>query len=203
MQEKTGSKRTNELEESEVIALARKKNERAFLEIYNRYKDGLRYHVGKVVPSWDVDDVCMQTFLKAFMHIDAFDPEKGEFRTWLYTIGWNSALDHIGKKKRDSENMPTSSIDSESVSAAKRITAEESTMDEKLGYQEDYEKVLRYIEQLDERYRDIARDRFIGECEYSEIAENYGLGINTVKTRIKRAREALMKMMDSSDEIMQ
>lgn len=61
---------------------------------------------------------------------------------------------------------------------------------------------MSYIEELDDLYRDIAKERFINECEYSEIAEKFQLPINTVKTRIKRSREMLIRMMETSDEIM-
>lgn len=200
--EKIGSKRTDRLNEAELINLAKKKNEHAFLEMHNRYKDGLRAHICKIVAPWDVDDVCTQTFLKAFLHIESYDPGKSEFRTWLYTIGWNTALDHIGKKKREQENMPTSSIDGDNDGSANRISAPDKTPDEEISYHEDYEKLMSYIEELDDLYRDIAKERFINECEYSEIAEKFNLPINTVKTRIKRSREMLIRMMETSDEIM-
>ena len=98
--------------------------------------------------------------------------------------------------------MPTSSIDgiSNGFSAA-RIPDSAKGPEDQISYQEDYRKALAYIEELDDRYRDIAKDRFINECEYSEIAERYNLPINTVKTRIKRAREILVRMMETSDEL--
>ena len=170
--------------------------------LHDRYKEGLRIHVGKIVASWDVEDVCTQTFLKAFLHIDSYDPAKAEFRTWLYTIGWNTALDHLSGRQREKENMPTSSIDGNSNGfSAARIPDSAKGPEDQISYQEDYRKALAYIEELDDRYRDIAKDRFINECEYSEIAERYNLPINTVKTRIKRAREILVRMMETSDEL--
>ncbi len=199
--EKTGSKHISKMTEADLISLACKKNEAAFMEMYNRYKDGLRIHVGKIIAPWDVEDICMQTFLKAFLHIESYDSSRSEFRTWLYTIGWNTALDHIGKKKREQDNMPTMSIDNDDEAGATRISAPDKSAEEAISYQEDYDKLIRYIEGLADLYRDIARDRFVGECEYSEIAEKYNLPINTVKTRIKRAKELLQKMMETSDEI--
>ena len=88
------------MEEKELLELASRKNESAFLDIFNRYKGALKVHIGKVVPSWDVEDICMQTFLKAFLHIDSYDPDRAEFKTWLFTIGWNTALDHVGRRQR-------------------------------------------------------------------------------------------------------
>jgi len=200
--ERTGLKHTNcsKLSDQELVSLAVNKNESAFLELFNRYKDGLKLHVGKIIPSWDVEDICMQSFLKAFLHVDSFDREKGEFRTWLYTIGWNTALDHLGQKKRESNNMPTTELAEDGP--IQKIVAPEKSPEEQISYQEDYEKLMKYIGELDDKYRDIAIDRFINDCEYNEIAEKYDLPVNTVKTRIKRSKEKLQKMMETSDDIL-
>ncbi len=187
--------------EAELITLARKNNESAFLEIFNRYKGGLKVHVSKVVPSWDVEDVCMQTFLKAFLHIDSYNPEKGEFRTWLYTIGWNTALDLAGKKKREMDYMPTTSIEGDADSTV-NVSTQEKPADEAISNQEDYDKLIGYINGLSPLYREIAIYRFIDEKDYNEIAQKTDLPLNTVKTRIRRAKEILQKMMldDEEDE---
>jgi len=201
--ERTGSKRTKaNTAEADLINLAKKKNERAFMEMYNRYKDGLRIHIAKIIPQWDVEDICMQTFLKAFMHIESYDASKSEFRTWLYTIGWNTALDHVGKKKREQNNMPTTSIDEGMDNGASRLQASENSPEDDISQREDYDKLIEYIELLGDLYREIAKDRFLNDCEYEEIAEKHELPLNTVKTRIKRAKEQLQKMMETSDEIM-
>ena len=61
---------------------------------------------------------------------------------------------------------------------------------------------MRLIDGLSPLYRDIARDRFIEECEYNEIALRHDLPVNTVKTRIKRAKEILQRMMTEDEEEM-
>ena len=51
------------------------------------------------------------------------------------------------------------------------------------------------INSLEPKYREPAILRFIKEYEYNEIAQELNLGLNTVKTRLKRAKEILMKML--------
>ena len=46
---------------------------------------------------------------------------------------------------------------------------------------------------LDEKYREPAILRFIKEYEYNEIAQELNLELNTVKTRLKRAKEILKR----------
>ncbi|MCQ2114650.1 MAG: sigma-70 family RNA polymerase sigma factor [Bacteroidales bacterium] len=200
--ERTGSKHINAMSDEELIVLARKKNETAFLEIFNRYKGGLKAHIHKVVPSADVEDICMQTFLKAFLHIESFDETKGVFRTWLYTIGWNTALDHSDKIRRENDKMPTTSIDTDASTTA-GITTGEASPEDTISTREDYDKIIGYINGLSELYREIARLRFVEEMDYNEIAEKLDMPLNTIKTRIRRSKEILQKMLieDEEDEL--
>ena len=53
------------------------------------------------------------------------------------------------------------------------------------------------MEDLPELYRDVARLRLLEGMQYKEIAEVTGLELNTVRTRIRRARMLLEKMKKS------
>ena len=66
--------------------------------------------------------------------------------------------------------------------------------EDKLISAQEYRSLIEMIESLDEKYREPARLRFIKEYEYNEIAQELNLELNTVKTRLKRAKEILKKM---------
>jgi RNA polymerase sigma-70 factor (ECF subfamily) len=50
----------------------------------------------------DAEDVCQETFIQVFRHLDRYDPERN-FKTWLLTIVYRRSLDMIKKKRRFSE----------------------------------------------------------------------------------------------------
>ena len=66
--------------------------------------------------------------------------------------------------------------------------------DGKLISAQEYRSLIEMIDSLDEKYREPARLRFIKEYEYNEIAKELNLELNTVRTRLKRAKELLKKM---------
>lgn len=197
---KTGLKRTD-LTDAQLICLAIERDEAAAAAIFDRYKDGVKVFVSKMVPSSDVEDVVMQSFLKALMKIETYDETLSSFKTWLYTIAWNTALDFCGKRKRDNDNMPITSIDTPlGEGVAVSISDPQRPVDEQISNAENYDSLLLHIEGLSPLYRDIARDRFVCEHEYEEIALRYGLSLNTVKTRIRRAKEILQREMEEDGE---
>lgn len=60
-----------------------------------------------------------------------------------------------------------------------------------IRYSEPKERIFSMIESLPELYREIMKDRELNGMKYEDISEKYGLDLNTVKTRIKRAREKM------------
>ena len=57
----------------------------------------------------------------------------------------------------------------------------------------------KYIDALPELYRDIARMRLIDGLQYKDISEKTGLELNTVRTRIKRAKAQIDRMKNDED----
>ena len=60
-------------------------------------------------------------------------------------------------------------------------------------------QTTRYIDALPELYREIARKRLIDGMQYKEIAEELGMELNTVRTRIRRAKDLIERMKDEQD----
>ena len=97
--------------------------------------------------------------------------------------------------------MPTTSINDELVEL-KELPATMHNPEEDIINQQEYDKWLNNIEKLKEDYRTVARMNLIENFGYKEIAEALDMPINTVKTKIRRAKAMLLKMMDYSDEVL-
>ncbi|MBQ3881552.1 MAG: RNA polymerase sigma factor, partial [Bacteroidales bacterium] len=67
--------------------------------------------------------------------------------------------------------------------------------EEEIIESQDHENFLSCIEGLPDLYRDVAKMCFIDNLGYKEIAEKAGMPINTVKTRISRAKGIIIRMM--------
>ena len=197
--EKTGLKLT-ELTDKELVDLALEQNQAAFIVLYTRYIAGVKSHISRYISlTEDKEDVALESFQKAFSQIASYNPEY-KFSTWLYRIARNTALDHISRKDREKSNMPTTSI-SETISELNDIPAAMHNPEEDIINQQEYDKWLNNIEKLKDDYKTVAKMNLIDNFGYKEIAETLDLPINTVKTKIRRAKEQLLKMMNVSDEL--
>lgn len=189
-----------ELTDKELVDLALEQNQAAFIVLYTRYIAGVKSHISRYISlTEDKEDVALESFQKAFSQIASYNPEY-KFSTWLYRIARNTALDHISRKDREKSNMPTTSI-SETISELNDIPAAMHNPEEDIINQQEYDKWLANIEKLKDDYRTVAKMNLIDHFGYKEIADELDLPINTVKTKIRRAKAQLLKMMDVSDEL--
>ena len=97
--------------------------------------------------------------------------------------------------------MPTTSI-SEDFAELKELPAVMHNPEEDIINQQEYDKWLNNIEKLKDDYRTVAKMNLIDNFGYKEIADALDMPINTVKTKIRRAKAQLLKMMDYSDELL-
>ena len=198
--EATGSKLTN-LPDQELVRLALEQNQVAFIVLYTRYNSGVKSHIAHYVSQKeDIEDICLESFQKAFSQLASYNPEY-KFSTWIYRIARNTAFDHLSRHDRERNNMPTTSINDELVEL-KELPATMHNPEEDIINQQEYDKWLNNIEKLKEDYRTVARMNLIENFGYKEIAEALDMPINTVKTKIRRAKAMLLKMMDYSDEVL-
>ena len=198
--ETTGSKLTN-LSDTELVHLALEQNQAAFIVLYTRYNAGVKSHISRYVSQKeDIEDIALESFQKAFSQICTYNDEY-RFSTWLYRIARNTAFDHLNRHDRERTNMPTTSIN-EDLAELKEIPATMHNPEEDIINQQEYDKWLTNIEKLKEDYKLVAKMNLIDNFGYKEIAEALEMPLNTVKTKIRRAKAQLLKMMDYSDELL-
>jgi RNA polymerase sigma-70 factor (ECF subfamily) len=198
--ETTGSKLTN-MQDADLVKLALEQNQAAFIVLYTRYNAGVRSHISRYVTrKEDVEDICLESFQKAFSQIGTYNPEF-KFSTWLYRIARNTAFDHLSRHDREMSYIPTTSIN-EDITELKEIPATMHNPEEDIITQQEYDKWLNNIEKLKGDYHVVAKMNLIDNFGYKEIADALGMPINTVKTKIRRAKAMLLKMMEYSDELL-
>ena len=186
----------------ELIRLAMAGDGTAFTELWDTNIEALRLYLRGTMKSLDdfyVDDICSKSFEKAFRQIGSYDPAKSRFSTWLRTIAHNTALDVIEKEGRHSMQYVRLDDGQAEIPAIETIGDDSETPLESIIKDEDTEKMSAYVAALPELYRRIACMRLVDGLQYKEISEELDMELNTVRTRIRRAKALIEEMKNEED----
>ena len=171
----------------------------AFYTLYSRYHKGVSSHISRYVKEDDeIEDICMETFAKAFKQLSSYNASNS-FATWIFRIARNTAFDHLSHDKALIRKAVHLTIDYSALEHIDLPSDDEGPEDEVIGEQ-DHELFLRCVAGLPELYREVATLCFVDNLGYKEIAFKTGLPMNTVKTRISRARNMITKKLSEDDQ---
>ncbi len=192
---KTGLTPTDELVRRAIIG-----DGTAFTELWDTNVDALRTYLSSSLKQLDdfyLDDICSRSFEKAFRQIGSYDPSISKFFTWLKVIARNTALDIL---ESESRSRMVSIEDCDDKSVVDNIGDDMVSALETIIEDEGKDKLLSYIDGMPELYREVAKRRLVEGASYKEISEELGLPLNTVRTRIRRAKQLIDKMMSKEEE---
>ncbi|RMG25434.1 MAG: sigma-70 family RNA polymerase sigma factor [Bacteroidetes bacterium] len=191
MEEVTPKVSKNTQEDRELVAAAKRGENKAFETLLKKYRKSVYYMLLKMVKNADdAEDLTQEAFAKAFNSIDKFD-SKYAFSTWLFRIATNNCIDFIRKKR-----VQTVSIDAP-VEGDDGSSMRFDVRDENLDPNQTMLKKQRSqylnmaIERLPEKYRILVELRYFKEFSYEEVAKELQIPLGTVKAQLFRARELL------------
>jgi RNA polymerase sigma-70 factor (ECF subfamily) len=144
----------------------------------------------------DAQDAVQQAFLSAFRALPAFNGES-RLTTWLHRIVTNAALMKLRTRGRQPEDsiedlLPNFIEDGHHVEQYGEWSL---SAEAKMLRRETRARVRAAIDALPESYRTVLLLRDIEELSTDETARALAVNPNTVKIRLHRARQALLKLL--------
>jgi RNA polymerase sigma-70 factor (ECF subfamily) len=136
----------------------------------------------------DALDVTQEAFIKAYRALPNFRGDSA-FYTWLYRIAVNTAKNHLASKLKEAKDV---SVDDEATGELS-VLQNFSSPDEEVGAEELQRAILHAIEQLPDDLKQALTLRELEGMSYDEIALAMNCPIGTVRSRIFRARDHVVK----------
>lgn len=130
-------------------------------------------------------DLTQDTFLRAYQAIRTWRPE-ARFRTWLFRIAHNLALDHLRRAGRARMEPLETGLD---------IPDPAPGPDGRLETLQRARQLERALGAIASAHREILLLREIEGMSYDDIAHALNLNPGTVRSRIARARAALLAVL--------
>lgn len=186
---------TNHLDERTDEEIARSVQEGdtdAFGELVVRYEPKLRRYAKRFLLADDVEDLLQDVFLSVFENIRGFDPKR-RFSPWIYRIAHNMFVNSVRKRSLWS----IARIDFDTVLP---VLESDDGADEETLRDEERNLLETALPRLPEKYREALELYYLEELSYEEISEVLGIPKSTVGVRLRRARQALGKEIESIDK---
>jgi RNA polymerase sigma-70 factor, ECF subfamily len=170
--------------EKELVKKLKDGDSFAFEVLFYKYRNKIKGFALKIVPAQiDPEEIVQEVFVRVWLKKEAIDPEK-DFQSYLFSIAKHLVLDHLKSAVNRKlyfvgEHFQHDLLEEEGMEAS--LTEETEV------------KLLKLINEIPERRREIFRlSRFEG-LSYKQIAERLNISENTVDSQIRNALAFLRK----------
>lgn len=182
------------LDDRSAVQQARRGDERAWAELYERHADLVFRLAYRVVKDRDAAlDVLQEAFVKASIALPGFRGD-ASFRSWVVAIALNEARSWIRKRSRER----TVTLESGPEPVARGRAADQAVADSELA-----DHALGLIDTLPDQQRDAVLLRTTEGLSYREIAEAVGSTEGSVRVSyhhgIRKLREMMSRFAGSED----
>ena len=178
--------------ESALVCEAQKGDKDALQTLLIRnwaWVKGLVYSI--VYSADDVDDCLQDICLRVINKIDTLrEPER--FKPWLAVLARREAL-----RLRQQKTKRPVQLDEETIENRQN---EKNKFFENIVEKEQYDQVLKAIQSLPEKYREVFIMQHSGDLTYNQISEILDVPITTVQIRLVRARKLIYDKIINKDK---
>jgi RNA polymerase sigma-70 factor (ECF subfamily) len=140
----------------------------------------------------DAEDALQNALIAAWQNLHKFSGQ-ARFGTWFYRIVANAALE---VRRRNSAGVETEFVDPTDLTALFASESRPSVEDRVV----DTDAVQRALAELSDDFREAIVLREFAGMSYAEIAAHQRIGVQTVKSRINRARAQLVELLAPPSE---
>lgn len=169
---------------AEITAIRDNGDRAAFAQLFGHFAPRVKAFLIKAgAHPEQAEDIAQDVMATVWRKAHLFDPTKASVSTWVFTIARNRRIDLLRQARRtEPEDLfwgPESEPD--------QVDA--------LALQQETEQLGAAIDDLPEKQRNLIKQAYFGELSHSEIAEQTGLPLGTIKSRIRLALDRLRHQM--------
>ena len=167
------------MDDRDLIASAQQGDRQAFTELVCRHQNGVVGLIYRMCGDpQQAEDAAQEAFVRVWQNLNSYKPQHA-FRSWLYRIATNAALDSLRRERP--------SVELDSLSLVDASTGPEQATEEN----QRAVLVRKAIAHLSAPLRIVLILREYQELSYQEISEVLDIPTGTVMSRLNTARSQL------------
>ncbi len=175
------------MKDQAVLERIARGEQEAFAELVKRYQQPLFGFLGRMgMTQAQAEDLAQETFLRAWLHLRQFDPERAQFSTWLHTIARNLAFNFLASRQ------PQTALSEEAF--ADVVCVQPNPM-QRLQIKQEQERLQQALRSLPMQDRSALALAYVHGISLADVARIEEVSLPAIKTRLHRARQALRDLL--------
>ena len=159
-------------------------DQRAFQQVFMHFAPRVKGFLMRSGADASLAEECTQEVMATvWTKAHLFDPSRASVATWIFTIARNRKIDALRKQRRpepeDLDWGPEAEPDPDDI----------------LVLQQESDVLTQALAELPQKQRDLIEKAYFGDLSHSEIADQTGLPLGTIKSRIRLALDRLRHAM--------
>ena len=165
-------------------------DEEAFTALVRKYQKSVHALAWRKIGDFHIaEEIAQDAFLQAYKNLATLR-NPNQFAGWLYVIASNLCKRWHQSRKPAMQSLENTSVTEIEESSYKRHISDQREM-EVMEHRREIVKEL--LEKLPESERTVVTLHYLGEMTTKEIGKFLGVSVNTIKSRLRRARERLQE----------
>jgi RNA polymerase sigma-70 factor (ECF subfamily) len=167
----------------------------AFEDLVDRHRMAV-YRLARSITGnhHDADDAAQETFLRVYRALGSYDPDR-PFKPWLKRITYNTSLNTVRATKSRSRGFVAGDFT--------EVADQSPRQPERMEAKQSIARVDNAVQTLPSELRATLLLRAVEGMSYKDIATAMGVKIGTVMSRLSRARERVLDVLEPAGGVAQ
>lgn len=173
-----------------MAAIAERRDRSAFVQLFEYFAPRIKAYMRRMGADGALaDELAQESLITLWRRAASYDPARASVSTWLFTIARNKRIDAARRTKRSEFLVEDPLLDERAIPSGEQVASASETS-----------RILKEaIAELPDDQAAIVKMSYFDGQSHSVIAEQLGLPLGTVKSRI---RLALQKLKQSLGQVL-
>lgn len=185
---------------SELVQSCLNGDDAGWVELVTEHRN-LIYSICRLsaISEQDADDLAQEAFIKVWMNLSNYDPNRGGLRSWIASVTRNLRIDRFrrGRQERLTDSMDEGWDHSSAEPLALQIADRGESPYEAAFSKEIAAIVSRTVNEISPAMRDVVTLHLVEELDNREIARQLRIPEGTVKSRVSRGLAQLALLLNT------
>ena len=175
-----------------LVRVGRERDRNAFAELFEHFAPRIKSFLLRLGTDESVaEEVAQEALIMVWRRAETYDVRQSGASTWIFTIARNKRIDRLRRENRPLPDMSDPSLAPDDV----------ETSDIFVYRQQEEKKIRHALKNLPEEQAKMIFSAYYEEKSHREIADESGVPLGTVKSRIRLALNRLRAHLDEPEGI--